>query len=111
ENSAAFKAAIAADKKDEVLLVPAGQYYVNSNIDMPDVSIKKVNFLIYGDIYFGKGFGFIISGLNQEFKCYGTIIGGNSGATTEATYAAYAGTGIYLKNAYNCLVQVNEIKN
>ncbi|HUQ66460.1 MAG TPA: hypothetical protein VM101_09910 [Flavitalea sp.] len=111
ENSAAFKAAIAAAKKDEVLLIPAGQYYVNSSITMPDVSVKKVNFLIYGDIYFGTGFGFIISGLNQEFKCYGSIIGGNTGATTEATFAAYTGTGIYLYNAYNCLVQVNEIKN
>ncbi|WP_410962727.1 hypothetical protein, partial [Salmonella sp. SAL4446] len=75
ENSAAFKAAIAAAKKDEVLLVPAGQYYVNSSIEMPSVLTKKVNFLIYGDIYFGKGYGFIISGQNQEFKCYGSIIG------------------------------------
>lgn len=109
ENSAAFKTAILAAKKDEVLLVPAGQYFVNSSIAMP--LTKKVNFVIYGDIYFGKGFGFIIEGLNQEFKSYGTIIGGNSGATTESAYAAYAGTGIYLKNAYNCLVEVNEIKN
>src|SRR5690242_15220637 len=74
ENSAAFKAAIAAAKKEEVLLIPAGQYYVNSSIEMPNVLTKKVNFLIYGDIYFGKGFGFIISGQNQEFKCYGSII-------------------------------------
>lgn len=111
ENSAAFKAAIAAAKKDEVLMVPAGQYYVNSNIEMPVGPTKKVNFLIYGDIYFGKGFGFIISGLNQEFKSYGTIIGGNSGATTEAGFAAYTGTGIYLKNAYNSYVHVNEVKN
>jgi hypothetical protein len=111
ENSAAFKAAIAAAKKDEVLLIPAGQYYVNSSIEMPNVLTKKVNFLIYGDIYFGKGFGFIISGQNQEFKSYGSIIGGNSGATTEAGFAAYSGTGLYLKNAYNCEVHVNEIKN
>lgn len=111
ENSAAFKAAIAAAKKDEVLLVPSGQYYVNSNIEMPNVLTKKVNFLIYGDIYFGKGFGFIISGQNQEFKSYGSIIGANSGATSEASYAAYTGIGIYLKNAYNCFIQVNEIKN
>ncbi|MBL7697699.1 MAG: hypothetical protein JNK79_06055 [Chitinophagaceae bacterium] len=111
ENSAAFKAAIAAAKKDEVLLVPAGQYYVNSNIEMPTGPTKKVNFLIYGDIYFGKGFGFIISGMNQEFKCYGSIIGGNSGATTEAGFAAYTGTGVYLKNLYNSYIHVNEIKN
>jgi hypothetical protein len=111
ENSAAFKAAIAAAKKDEVLLVPAGQYYINSDIEMPNVLTKKVNFLIYGDIYFGKGFGFIISGQNQEFKSYGSIIGANTGATTEAGFAAYSGTGIYLKNAYNCEVHVNEIKN
>ena len=111
ENSAAFKAAIAAAKKDEVLLIPSGQYYVNSTIEMPNVLTKKVNFLIYGDIYFGKGFGFVISGQNQEFKCYGSIIGGNSGATTESGFAAYAGTGVYLKNAYNCEVHVNEIKN
>jgi hypothetical protein len=111
ENSAAFKAAIAAAKKNEVLLVPAGQYYVNSSIEMPNVLTKKVNFLIYGDIYFGKGFGFIIPGQNQEFKCYGSIIGANTGATTEAGFAAYAGTGIYMKNAYNCEVHVNEIKN
>lgn len=111
ENSAAFKAAIAAAKKDEVLLVPAGQYYVNSSIAMPNVLTKKVNFLIYGDIYFGKGYGFIIEGQNQEFKSYGTIIGANKGATTESTFAAYTGTGIYLKNANNCEVHVNEIKN
>src|SRR5215213_2860825 len=58
DNSAAFKAAIAAAKKDEMLLVPAGQYYVSTSIAMP--TTKKVNFLIYGDIYFAKGFGFII---------------------------------------------------
>jgi hypothetical protein len=111
ENSAAFKAAIAAAKKDEVLLIPAGQYYVNSSIEMPPTNTKKLNFLIYGDIYFGKGYGFIITGMNQEFKCYGSIIGGNSGATTEAGFAAYSGTGVYLKNAYNCYVHVNEVKN
>jgi hypothetical protein len=111
ENSAAFKAAIAAAKKDEVLLVPAGQYYVNSNIEMPNVLTKKVNFLIYGDIYFGKGFGFIISGQNQEFKSYGTLIGANADASTEAGYTAYTGTGIYLKNCYNSEIHVNEIKN
>ena len=109
ENSAAFKAAIAGARKDEVLLVPAGQYYVSSSIAMP--TTKKVNFLIYGDIYFAKGFGFIIEGLNQEFKSYGSIIGKNTGATTEAGFAAYSGIGIYLKNAYNCEVHVNEIKN
>src|SRR5688572_24796085 len=48
ENSAAFKAAIAAAKKDEVLLIPAGQYYVNSSIEMPPTNTKKLNFLIYG---------------------------------------------------------------
>jgi hypothetical protein len=111
ENSVAFKAAIAAAKKDEVLLVPAGQFYVNSNIEMPVGPTKKVNFLIYGDIYFGKGFGFIISGQNQEFKSYGSIIGGNSGATTEAGFSAYSGIGVYLRNAYNCYVHVNQIKN
>lgn len=111
DNSVAYKAAIAAAKKDEVVMVPAGQYYVNSNIDMPSVLTKKVNFLIYGDIYFGKGFGFIIEGQNQEFKSYGSIIGKNSGATTEATFAAYTGTGIYLKNAYNSEIHVNEIRN
>ncbi|MBL7700152.1 MAG: hypothetical protein JNK79_18440 [Chitinophagaceae bacterium] len=111
ENSAAFKAAIDAAKKDEVLLVPAGQYYVNSSIAMPVGPTRKVNFLIYGDIYFGKGFGFIIEGRNQEFKSYGSIIGKNSGATTEAGFAAYTGTGVYLKNAYNCEVHVNEVKN
>lgn len=111
ENSAAFKAAIAAAKKDEVLLVPAGQYYVNSNIDMPLATTRKVNFLIYGDIWFGKGFGFIISGPNQEFKCYGTLIGANTDATTESGYTAYTGTGIYLKNCSNSYIHVNEIKN
>ena len=111
ENSAAFKAAIAAAKKDEVLLVPAGQYYVNSTIEMPSTLTKKVNFLIYGDIYFGKGYGFVISGQNQEFKSYGSIIGANTGASTEAGYQAYSGTGIYLKNLYNSYIHVNEIKN
>lgn len=111
DNSVAFKAAIAAAKKNEVLLVPAGQYFLNSNIEMPNAINKKVNFLIYGDIYFAKGYGFIISGPNQEFKCYGTIIGGNKGATTEAGFSAYSGIGIYLKNATNCYVHVNEIKN
>lgn len=111
ENSAAFKAAISAAKKDEVLLVPAGQYYVNASIAMPIATTKKVNFLIYGDIYFGKGFGFIIEGNNQEFKSYGSIIGKNTGATTEAAFSAYAGTGVYLKNASYSEVHVNEIKN
>jgi hypothetical protein len=106
-----FKAAIAAAKKDEVLLVPAGQYYVNSSIEMPNVLTKKVNFLIYGDIYFGKGYGFIISGQNQEFKSYGSIIGANTGASTEAGYQAYSGTGVYLKNLYNSYIHVYEIKN
>jgi hypothetical protein len=109
DNAAAFKAAIAGARKDEVLLVPSGQYYISTSIAMP--TTKKVNFLIYGDIYFAKGYGFIIEGLNQEFKCYGSIIGKNSGATTEAGFQAYSGTGIYLKNAYNCEVHANEIRN
>ena len=87
DNAAAFKAAIAGARKDEVLLVPSGQYYISTSIAMP--TTKKVNFLIYGDIYFAKGYGFIIEGLNQEFKCYGSIIGKNSGATTEAGFQAY----------------------
>src|SRR5688572_16971186 len=111
DNSVAFKAAIAGAKKNEVLLVPAGQYYLSSSIEMPNALTKKVNFLIHGDIYFAKGRGFIISGQNQEFKSYGSIIGGNKGATTEAGFSAYSGTGIYLKNAYNCQVHVNEVKN
>ncbi len=78
---------------------------------MPKVQTKKVNFVIYGDIYFGKGFGFIVEGQNQEFKSYGSIIGKNTGATTEAAFAAYTGVGLLLKNAYNSEVHVNEIRN
>jgi hypothetical protein len=111
DNGAAFQAAIAAAKKNEVLLVPAGKYYVNRNIAMPNANSKKVNFVIYGDIYFGKGYGFIIEGQNQEFKCYGSIIGANKLAATESEFSTYSGTGIYLKNAINCYVQVNEVKN
>jgi hypothetical protein len=91
--------------------VPEGAYYVKGSIALPLTKTKKVYLEIYGDIHFGKGSGFILEGQNQSLKSYGMIAGGNSGASTESTYAAYAGTGILLKNAMQCDVEVNEVKD
>jgi hypothetical protein len=111
DNAPAINAAIAAAKKGETVTIPSGQYRVFTSIAMPTNINKKIKFDIYGDIYFSKGAGFIIEGEYQIFKSHGLICGMNSGATTEATYAAYAGTGIYIKNAVNCKIEVNEIKD
>jgi hypothetical protein len=111
DNTAAFLAAINAATKNQVVQVPQGGYYVKGSIALPLATTRKVYLEIYGDIYFGKGSGFVLEGMNQSLKSYGLIAGGNSGATTEATYAAYSGTGILLKNASQCEVEVNEVKD
>jgi hypothetical protein len=111
DNTAAFLAAINAAARNQVVQVPQGAYYVKGSIALPLVQTKKVYLEIYGDIHFGKGAGFILEGRDQSLKSYGLIAGGNSGASTEATYAAYSGTGILLKNAMQCEVVVNEVKD
>ncbi len=111
DNTAAINAAIDAARKFETVIIPAGQWRIYSNITLPLTTVKKIRFEIHGDIYFSKGSGFIIEGAYQDFRSYGLISGMNSGATTEAEYAAYTGTGIYLKNAVNCYIEVNEIKD
>jgi hypothetical protein len=72
---------------------------------------KKLYFEIYGDIYFTKGAGFVVEGSFQTFKSYGVLSGGNTGATSESAYLAYSGTGVYIKNAYQCDIEVNEVKD
>jgi hypothetical protein len=111
DNTAAILAALSAASKNQVVQIPQGGYYVKGNIALPLTQTKKVYLEIYGDIYFAKGSGFILEGQNQSLKSYGLIAGGNSGASTEATYAAYVGTGILLKNAMQCDVEVNEVKD
>lgn len=111
DNTAALMAAINAATRNQVVMIPNGAYYIKSIIALPITTVKKVYIEIFGDIYFAKGAGFVIEGANQSFKSYGLIAGGNSGATTEAEYAAYTGTGIYLKNAVQCDIEVNEVKD
>ncbi len=111
DNTAAINAAIAAAKKFETVMIPEGQWRINGNITLPLTTAKKIKFEVYGDVYFNKGSGFIIEGPYQDFRSYGVISGMNSGATTESAYAAYSGTGIYLKNAVNCHIEVNEMRN
>ncbi len=111
DNTSAFLAAIKAAEKNQVVMVPQGGYYVKGSIKLPLTTVKKVYLEIYGDIYFGKGAGFVLEGPFQSLKSYGIIAGGNKGAKTEAEYAAYSGTGILLKNAVQSEVDVNEIKD
>lgn len=111
DNSPALRAAINAATRNQVVVVPNGAYYLKSTITLPLTTTKKVYLEIYGDVYFAKGAGFTIEGANQSFKSYGLISGGNGGATTEAGFAAYAGTGVYLKNAVQCDIDVNEVKD
>ncbi len=111
DNTAAFMAALNAAKRNQLVVVPHGSYYVKSTIALPLTTIKKVYVEIYGDIYFARGAGFVVEGVNQSLKSYGLLSGGNTGATTEAGFAAYSGTGVYIKNAYQCDVEVNEVKD
>lgn len=111
DNTAAFLAAIKAAAKNQLVVVPQGGYYVKGSIALPLTQVKKVYLEIYGDIYFGKGAGFVLEGSFQSFKSYGIIAGGNKGATTESTFAAYAGTGVLIKNGMQSDVEVNEIKD
>ena len=111
DNTAAFLAAINAASRNQVVQVPQGGYYVKGSIALPLTSKKKVYLEIYGDIYFARGSGFILEGQNQSLKSYGLIAGGNKGGSTASTYAAYAGTGVLLKNAMQCDVEVNEVKD
>jgi hypothetical protein len=109
DNSPAFLAALNAAAHHQVVLVPQGNYYLRSTIALP--TTKKVYVEIYGDIYFARGAGFVIEGAYQIFRSFGIICGGNTGATTEAGFAAYSGIGVYIKNAYQCEIEVNEIKD
>lgn len=109
DNAPAINAAINAATRGQVVMIPAGSWYVSSTIALPLVTTKKVGMEIYGSIFFARGSGFILEGPGQDFRCRGSICGGSTGATTESAYAGYVGTGIYLKNALNCRVEVNEI--
>lgn len=111
DNAPAINAAIAAAKKFETVMIPSGQYRIFSNITLPLTTVKRIRFEVYGDVYFTKGFGFIIEGGYQDFRSYGMIVGMNSGGSTEATFASYTGTGITIKNGVNCNIEVNEIKD
>lgn len=111
DNTAALNAAINGAAKGETVLIPKGSYYVKSTIALPLTTTKKVNLQIYGDIYFAKGSGFVVEGLNQDFRSYGLLAGGNTGATTQSAYEAYSGDGVYIKNCMNCYIEVNEVKD
>src|SRR4051812_3755312 len=111
DNTAAFLAAIAAAKRNQTVMVPYGAYYVKGTITLPPTQTKKVYIEIFGDIYFGPGSGFVLEGQNQDFKSHGLIAGANPAATTEAEYAAFTGTGVYIKNAMLSNIEVNEIKD
>lgn len=111
DNTAAFMKAIEAAENNQVVTVPNGNYYVEGSIILPLASVKKVILEIYGNIYFKKGSGFVIEGPNQIFKSYGIIAGRNIGAVTAEEYASYQGTGIYLKNAVSCDIQLHEVKD
>ncbi len=109
DNTAAINAAINAAARGQTVMIPAGSYYIKSTIALPLVTTKKVPMEIFGNIFFAKGSGFVLEGNDQDFRAYGTINGGNSGATTESAFAAYTGIGIYLKNAVHCYVSVNDV--
>lgn len=111
DNTAAILAAINAAQKGETVFIPNGQYYVTGDIALPLTTVKKVKFEVFGDVYFKPGAGFIIEGAYQDFRSYGLLCGMNTGATTEAAYSAYLGTGLLLKNTVNCHIEVNEIKD
>jgi hypothetical protein len=111
DNAPAINAAMNAAVTNQNVIIPAGAWYIQSTITLPTTSIKRIPMLVYGNVTFLKGNGFVLSGPNQDFRSYACLSGGNTGATTEAAFAAYTGTGIYLKNAYNSHVEVNEIKD
>lgn len=111
DNYAAVTAAINSARKFETVMIPDGQYYISGSVALPLTTVKKVRLEIFGDVYFRKGYGFIVEGAYQDFRSYGMICGLNTGATTEAAYAAYVGTGVFLKNAVNCNIEINEIKD
>ncbi len=111
DNADALRAAIAAAKTNETVLIPEGQYLFRSTIVLPLTQVKKVRLEIRGHVFFNKVTGFVIEGMDQEFRSYGMIVGLNTGATTEAGYNAYTGDGLYLKNAVQCHIEVNEIKD
>jgi hypothetical protein len=111
DNTAAITAAINASSKGQTVMIPTGSWYIKSTIALPIVTVKKVPLQIFGNVFFAKGSGFVLEGNDQELRSYGIINGGNPDATTEAAYMAYTGVGVYLKNAVNSHVEVNEILN
>lgn len=94
----------------EKVTIPYGDWRFNGNIRIPH-NWKRPNIEIFGNVYFDRGFGFIISGYDGTFTSYGLIHGGNSGATDSASYNLYAGDGLYLKNCFNWTVKVTEVTN
>jgi hypothetical protein len=109
DNTMPLTAAINAAVRGQTVMIPAGSWLITGSIALPLATVKKVVLEIFGNIFFARGSGFILEGNDQDFRSYGIISGGNANATTEAAFAAYSGTGIYLKNAVHCHVEVNEV--
>lgn len=111
DNAAALRAAIAAAKNNERVVVPDGQYLIKSTIVLPLTTVKKVYLEIFGHIFAQRVTAFVIEGVAQEFKAHGMIVGLNTGGDTEAGFSAFTGDGVVLRNANNCNIEVNEIKD
>jgi hypothetical protein len=94
----------------EKVVIPYGDWRFNGNIRIPH-NWKRPHLEIFGNVYFDRGFGFVLSGYDGIFDSYGLIHGGNTGATDSASYNLYAGDGVYLKNCFNWTVRLTEVTN
>jgi hypothetical protein len=112
-NYAAFNSMITAAKDGQVCIIPDEDWYFPASALVMSSTTKKINLLITGDIWFpaGANSGFILEGNYHYLTSSGDINGGNSGALDSTGYAAYLGTGIYLRNCDKCLVNANLVEN
>lgn len=110
-NVAAFNAMVAAVSDGQPMIIPHGNWYFNDALELiqPKTSTAlKFVLIAYGDLNFTTD-GFIVEGFFHRLEFYGVLSGTNATASNATQYDAYQGTGILLRNAQNCYIEVNRI--
>jgi hypothetical protein len=108
-NVTALQNALNSAADNQLVVVPNGTFSLNGTITMSSTT-KQFNVRIHADLNFTAGNGFILDGNYHLFHMTGMLYGGQTGATNEASYSAYVGDGLYLRNCDKCVAIVNRIE-
>jgi hypothetical protein len=110
-NVTAFNAMVADVSDGQPMIIPHGNWYFNGPLQLSQPkssSALKYLLISYGDLFFDTN-GFIVEGYFHRLQFYGYLSGTNAAASNATQYNAYQGTGILLRNAQNCYVEVNRV--